>query len=98
MAVAALEDAWAPDTGVFWRLRQGIFSPDETERIISVLRSVSVESNDTVPRRLVELLWYVPIFMTWQRERVEERGGDIVSFSRAIDSMTSEAARLLGVP
>lgn len=97
-AIEILEEAWTLDTGVFWRLRQGIYSDEEMERVLNELRDVAVETGSSLPRRLVEVLWYVPLFMTWQRERVRELGGDVESYSRSVEAMTSEAERLLGVP
>ena len=44
------------------------------------------------------MLWYLPLFMQWQIERVREAGGDTAAYSRAITDVTSQLERILGVP
>lgn len=48
--------------------------------------------------RFVSLTWYMPLFITWQRERCEERGCDMTMFDRAVDDITNLTQSLLGVP
>ena len=48
--------------------------------------------------RLVSVLWYVPISMEWQIDRVRENGGDIAEYMAAIATFTAEIQRILGVP
>lgn len=62
-----------------------------------MLLEISIDE-DTISRRLVSLLWYIPLFMYWQLERVEESGGDQVAYKRAITIATNEIERILGTP
>lgn len=51
-----------------------------------------------IPRRAVSLLWFIPVFMEWQTERVRACGGDTRAYARAVSEATNEIERLLGVP
>lgn len=96
--IAALEYEWSPDEGFFWRIRQGQFSPACFEVALKKTMDISVPEDAELPRRLVSILWYIPVFMHWQIDRVRENGGDEVAYQRAIGLMTAEIERVLGVP
>jgi hypothetical protein len=97
--IRELESEWSPDDGgFFWHLRQGHFADDEFRRAHERIAAMTIASDKDVPLRLVSLLWFIPIFMQWQTERVRERGGDVTAYGKAIAVMTNEVQRLLGVP
>jgi hypothetical protein len=96
--IDALESEWSPEDGFFWRVRQGHFIPSEFERALKKVSAISIAEGADVPRRVVSLLWYIPLFMQWQVERVQESGGDVAAYAKAITTMTNEIERLLGVP
>jgi hypothetical protein len=95
--IAALEAEWSPETGFFWRIRQGQFAQSEFERVLDLVSGIRIEG-DALPRRLVSLLWYAPTFMHWQVERVQSASGDAQSYRAAVDRMTTAIEQLLGVP
>jgi hypothetical protein len=97
-AIVELESEWSPDSGFFWLIRQGNFAASEFERALKKVSSISISENAELPRRLVSLLWYVPIFMHWQTDRVREAKGDLVAYGKATTAMHNENERLLGVP
>lgn len=97
-AIVELESEWSPDNGFFWRIRQGQFVSSDFTRALKKISAISIVENAEVPRRLVSLLWYVPLFMHWQEDRVREAGSDPKAYARAITSMSNEIERLLGVP
>jgi len=97
-AIDALEAEWAMDSGFFWRIRHGIFVPGDFERALGKVSAIRIGENNEIPRRLVSLLWYAPLFMVWQVERVQEHSGDRPAYETAIARMTKEIERLLGVP
>ena len=97
-AIAELESFWEPDDGVFWRLRHGQFVEADVMAFVQYLDGLEVPEDAILPRRLVSLLWYVPLVMQWQADRVLEAGGDRVAHSRTITAVTNELERLLGVP
>jgi hypothetical protein len=96
--VAALEREWELDDGFFGQLRQGRFDIERLNRLIRVLDAIDLEDDFTVDRRLVSLLWYVPPFMEWQKERIGEAGGDLVEFEKAINQVLTSIERILGIP
>lgn len=96
--IESLESEWSPGDGFFWHLREGRFSAVRFDVLLKKIMSISVPENAALPRRFVSLLWYMPIFMHWQIERVRENGGDDVAYQRAIGLMTAQIERLLGVP
>jgi hypothetical protein len=96
--IEVVESEWSPEDGFFWRIRQGHFTTGEFERALLKLSAISLADDYEIPRRLVSLLWYIPLFMQWQTERVKETGGDVSAYMKAITAMTNEVERLLGVP
>lgn len=96
--IESLESEWSPDAGFFWQLREGRFSGVSFDATLKKIMGISVPEDVALPRRFVSLLWYIPIFMHWQIERVRENGGDDVAYQRAIGLMNAEIERLLGVP
>ena len=48
--------------------------------------------------RLVSLLWFIPILIEWNRERVRGNGGDVKEFDDSANKLFSELERILGVP
>jgi hypothetical protein len=97
-AIAELEAEWSPEAGFFWRIRQGRFDTSDYRRALATVSAIRISEDAELPRRLVSLLWYAPIFMSWQEERVRERGGDMVAYGKAVSAMNNEIERLLGVP
>ena len=96
--IEMLESEWSPDDGFFWRIRQGQFSMNSFHLALQKIADISVPEDAALPRRLVSLLWYIPAFMQWQMERVQENGGDVAEYQGALGLMTTEIERLLGVP
>ena len=86
------------DRGFFWRIRQGQFEVDDFKRTLQTISVLSIREDESAPNRLVSLLWYIPIFMHRQTERVQESGGDVAEYMKAATAMTNEIERLLGVP
>lgn len=96
--IAALEEEWSPEDGFFWTLRQGQFSQSAFERVLKMVSGIRVEEDAVLPRRVVSLLWYIPLFMQWQVERVRENEGDLTAYIAAVGRMTTAIEQLLGVP
>lgn len=94
----ALESEWSPEDGFFWRIRQGEFAASDFDRALAKVSAICIREDAVLPRRLVSLLWYIPLFMQWQVERVQEKGGDMRAYVSAVTKMRNEVERLLGVP
>ena len=97
-SIASFEAEWDLDTGFFGKARQGQFDPLGFERTHKKLQNLVIDEVADIPRRLVSLLWYMPLFLSWQTERVQEKGGDVKSYIQAITAITNEIERLLGTP
>lgn len=96
--IEALEEEWSPEDGFFWTIRQGRFSPSAFEQVLKTVSGIRIEEDAVLPRRIVSLLWYIPLFMQWQVERVQENEGDARAYIAAVGRMTTAIERLLGVP
>ena len=93
--VAALEAAYDLDEGFLGLLRGGHFDSLARDHFLQLLRSIDLET-ETLDRRLVGLLWYVPLFMQWQLERLDDE--EQVALRAAVDQVTNQLERILGVP
>jgi hypothetical protein len=96
--IGELESEWSLEEGFFWQLRQGHFTGNDFDRALKKISAIFIPEDVDLPRRVVSLLWYIPIFMQWQVERVQENKGDVSGYAKAITRMTNEIERLLGVP
>lgn len=94
----SLEAEWELDTGFFGKVREGQFDPVAFERTRKKLQNMVIDEDADIPRRLVSLLWYMPIFLSWQTERVQKVGHDVKSYIQAVTLITNEIERLLGTP
>jgi hypothetical protein len=94
--IQQLEAAWDED-GFFENLRAGIFVESDALGFLSLLRSIEIDQ-ELVPARLLALIWYIPSFLEWQRERVSEVGGDAVRYVRFINEVMNILEEVIGVP
>lgn len=96
--IELLDSEWSMEEGFFWHIREGHFDPVAFKRALHKVSSIQFPEDATLPRRIVSYLWYIPLFMQWQTDRVKETGGDATAYGRAVSAMTNEIERLLGVP
>ena len=96
-AIPELEKLWAV-SGFFGRLRQGDYDPDGVGVLEQLLSAIQIDDNTALPRRLVSLTWWIPMFMEWQVERVAQRGGDVEQLKRDAVRLRNLLDSLLGVP
>jgi hypothetical protein len=93
-----IEKEWDLDVGFLGGVRQGNFRSDRLERLIGILQSVECTSSISLDKRFVSLTWYIPIFLTWQKERYIEQGMDISELNQAINRIEELLEKILGVP
>jgi hypothetical protein len=90
--IVELEAVWDDDEGCLWRLRDsGEMDRDGLEALMDSLKTIDLRKEPMIDRRLVSQLWFIPTFMSWQRERVAENNGDV----QALDELTVRAADIL---
>jgi hypothetical protein len=92
--ISAIEEEWEPETGFFWRIRQGDFRKDDFERTLRKLAAVPNTTEQLLPARFVSVVWYIPIFMEWQRDRVRECGVNPDEYAVATNHLMNEVERI----
>lgn len=95
-SVEVLESAWSEEDGFLFRLRVGEFETAKSASFLATLRKIDADQDNVLNRRAVSLLWYVPLFLEWQRERIDKKYWSELNL--LITSVTNEVERLLGVP
>lgn len=101
----AIQEEWdlIPD-GYFFKLREGIMDEDRHIRVLDLLkeaRNIIKNSNEKViDREFVKVVWFIPIFMIWQEDRISKLGDTLGEVYRgqwcpAIENIVSE---ILGEP
>jgi len=97
--IALIEAEWDLDNGFFGRLRQGQFDAAGHSRCKQSLDRIrrDVQNTDVVSRRLVSLVWYIPLFMSWQTERVRGSLGP-QEYQRMTNEIQTIVQEILGVP
>lgn len=81
--------------GFLGRLRSGVHDPVGAARLLGVLRSLELDEGP-VDRRLVQLLWYMPIFMEWQKARLSV--SDAAATEETLGEVMAVLEDVLGVP
>jgi hypothetical protein len=96
--IACLEAEWERSSGFLGLLRTGVFDPEGFGRLVQILESVDTGECTTLDRRFVSLTWYIPMFMSWQQERVRECGGSIEKLNAATNEILGLIESILGIP
>jgi hypothetical protein len=94
--ILLLESAWDLE-GFLGCLRDGEFDNDLYHEFILLLRSISFDEDALIPKKVITLLWYIPLFMDWQLERIQ----NVISskdYNLKKTSIENELERILGVP
>ncbi|MCD4751014.1 MAG: hypothetical protein K8R59_16705 [Thermoanaerobaculales bacterium] len=92
-----LEAAWDLE-GVLGRLRRRKLDLFALRTLGEKL--AEVETANSIRKREVALLWYVPLFLAWQREHLEELNPktELNEFDVISNGILTETERILGVP
>ena len=85
---------------LFDRLRAGVFSRREADDFLARLRTARLPliEGGVVPARLVSVAWFIPLFLTWQSERVAEASGAVDEYARFLDEVFDVLTDVMGVP
>ena len=95
--VEQLDSEWDTD-GFFDRVRNGDYDAKQAQKVLNMLRAIDIGEDELLPKRLVTLLWYLPSFLGWQAERVQERGGDRAAFEKFATDVCNTLEEVLGTP
>jgi hypothetical protein len=96
--IKMLEGEWDLENGFLGKLRQGEFDASGFERLIGILKSVDLPNDTSLEKRFVALTWYIPIFLTWEKERFIEEGKEVVELDHAINRIVGLLENILGIP
>lgn len=96
--IQLLEAEWSKSDGFLGLAREGQFDPKDGDKFTEKLKAIKLSDDNILDRRFVSLLWYIPLFLSWQRERVAENGGDVVSFEKIKNEVQAIVEDILGVP
>lgn len=95
--IASLESEW-DNSGFLGRLREAKFNENEADDFVFFLHNIRINESD-IPCRLVSLLWYLPNFLNWQKERlVNARVINDSQYEKFINQVDSALESILGVP
>lgn len=94
--VSGLEAEYDQEQGFLGLLRAGHFDSLARDRFFRLLESIDPGTGELINRRVVALLWYVPMFMQWQERRLD--ADERQALQAAANRVTSELERILGAP
>jgi hypothetical protein len=94
--ISRLEAEYDLEEGFLGLLRGGHFDTRARDRFLRLLESIDLGTSDAIDRRLVALLWYMPLLMQWQAERLDEK--EQADLHEALNRPTNQLERILGVP
>jgi hypothetical protein len=97
--ISALEREWdrTSSGGFFAQLGLDLYDQGAFERTVGIIDGVSFE-DDCIDRRLVELLWFMPTYMRWQRDGWTGSEEDAARLDRAIRFIEQRLTTILGLP
>ncbi len=93
--IRALEHEYDRAAGFLGRLRSGEFDAVGGERLVALLRALDLPEGP-VNRRVVQLLWMMPIFIEWQKPRVSQDHG--AALEQIQNDVVTALEGVLGAP
>jgi hypothetical protein len=94
--ISALEAEYDQEEGFLGLLRGGHFDTRARDRFLRLLESMDLGQTELIDRRVVALLWYVPLFLQWQNRRLDDE--ESAALQQVLDGVTNQLERILGVP
>ena len=90
-----LEASWEIGVGFLGKLRVGVFDQELCNRFIELLEAIDLEE-EIIPKRAASLLWYIPLFMEWQKDRLKSM--ETAEYAIRKTKIEGELERILGIP
>lgn len=92
-----LANEWDLDSGFLGQLRVGVFDKAAYQRLLDSLSGI--EASAFLDRELVRVIWYIPVFMEWNKDSViSSSTADCLTYERACNALLGEVERILGIP
>lgn len=95
--IQRLDSEWDTN-GFFDRVRNGGYDAKQAQAILRTLQAINIDDDEMLPKRLVALLWYLPSFLSWQTERIAEKGGDRAGYEKFMIDVHNVLEEVLGTP
>ncbi|MVM37925.1 hypothetical protein GO730_10495 [Spirosoma sp. HMF3257] len=94
-----LDQHWN-ELGFFGSLRVRELKFDLGQEVLAILSKVDFAEIDHIPKKYVRLLWFIPLFMEWQGQRLPEYAEKSVIHEYTVlqNGISTEIERILGVP
>ncbi|MFG3002157.1 hypothetical protein [Streptomyces sp. NPDC048340] len=92
-----LDEAWDDDSGFLGKLRSGEFDLDAGEAYVALLSRIP-PIGETVEARLVQLIWFAPMFIEWQLERAAKSEDELKQLTRIATQVHEAVSNVLGIP
>jgi hypothetical protein len=98
--IARLESVWSEPAGFLWNLRNGLYSAEGAARLNDLLIDIKhfLAGREALPKRMVALMWYIPLVMEWNAHRVADQGGDVKAVQLSTNRCRELLESILGVP
>lgn len=100
--IMQLESEWDSTStqGFFSQMRKGQLDLVGFERVKNLLDALpsSDEESETINRRIVELVWFIPTFLRWQRDGWIQEGMETDELDKIIDYFEGRITTILGLP
>ncbi|WP_119071878.1 hypothetical protein [Aggregatilinea lenta] len=99
-AIHHLEVEWdrVYSKGFFGKLLMGVFDAEGFERVKDLLNAAEMPDGAAIDRRFVEVTWFIPTYMRWQRDAWHLDGRETAELDRAIDYFEQRLTTILGLP
>ncbi|SDF68359.1 hypothetical protein SAMN05216464_12439 [Mucilaginibacter pineti] len=93
--IEALDKAWGFN-GFLGTLRDGKFDKKLYDELYHTLKEIDIQDDEQIVRELIQLLWFIPIFMYRQKEYIP----DVPSkeYDALRENLEEELARILIYP
>ncbi|MEU5161571.1 hypothetical protein AB0G74_18455 [Streptomyces sp. NPDC020875] len=93
-----LDEAWDDESGFLGKLRSGEFDPVAGEAYVALLSRIPPAAGETVETRLVQLIWFAPMFIEWQMDRAVKNEDDLKQLSHIATQVHEAVSGVLGIP
>jgi hypothetical protein len=82
----------------FFKLRGGIFDLEEFESFKKDFRELAPNEIPLNDREILRLTWFIPLFISWQEERLLKNGISEKAFMEISDFFFNSCEQLYGLP
>jgi hypothetical protein len=94
-------ESWEEPDGFFYMLRDQHVDFQKGNALLELLGHLDFDEHERIEKYKISLLWYIPIYMEWQFERLKdfEKDKEILSkYSNLQGLILNEVERILGTP